>query len=551
MKQPVCLLVVLLLTAVSLHAASLDQSLERLDRTVAERAVYVKRKQAEIDRLKGNMSVAVNTTDRYLSCKQTAEAYSKFNSDSALVYWGRCYAIGREAGNRGWMQEAIIKEAYVEADRGDSFAAMWKIRLVTFEEVQPDLRGEYAKAYLHCYLHYASGNGAISSENIRQTWQKYQAYISRDDPEYYIHKLNADPSADRAAVRRKMRQLCRRYRNNDQKLALCYFVLALTYQLEGQEDKYIEAAILATEADIRSANRSSQAIISVIEYLNGKSDKRQTDRIINYLQLAEEDVSIHKDIGRSLQLVSVLNNVTKIFQTQNVRHRTLFLSVTAVLTLAVLLLLYLYGRARRRMRSYTDGEKAGKDRIGRLSETVARKEQEIGRLQARIDEQDSRLHAMNNALIKPFALLGMLVKEIHTYKKDMNRMLTANMLHDAKRLAVGSLTKDQATERLYQQFDEAFLALHPDFVERFNRLLRPEARIVPDDANSLTPELRIFALVSLGLDDSASIAEVLQYSTQTVYNYRLKVRKGALDHEQRFADAVLALYDQVSEDQRL
>lgn len=300
--------------------------------------------------------------------------------------------------------------------------------------------------------------------------------------------------------------------------------------------------MLATEADIRSANRSSQAIIAVIQYLNEKYVIQQTDRIINYLQLAEEDISTHKDIGRSLEVVNVLNNVTKIYQKQDRQRRTLSFTIIVILFLMVLILAYLYNKVRHQLHSYSDKEIGGKEQISSLSEKVTQKEQEIKRLQTRISEQDSRLYAMNNALIKPFALLGMLVKEIHTYKKDMNRMLTANMLHDAKRLAIGSLTKDQATERLYQQFDEAFLALHPDFVERFNRLLRPDAQIIPDDTNSLTPELRIFALVSLGLDDSASIAEVLQYSTQTVYNYRLKVRKGALSHEQRFADAVRALY---------
>lgn len=541
MKQPL-LFILLLLAAVPLHASSLEQSLKRLDLTVANSQVYVKKKQAEIERLKGNLNVAVNTTDRYLSCKQLAEAYMKFDSDSALVYWTKCHTLGEKNGNKEWMQEAAINKAYVEADRGDSFIAISKIQLIPFEEVMPELRTIYAKVYLLSYLNYTSGNSMISTKEIQQAWQKYQTYISKDDPEYYVYKLSAVPSANTTAIEQKIRQLCRHYKNDDRKLALCYIVLAQIYKRKGLEDKYIEAAVLATEADIRSANRSSQAIIAVIQYLNEKYVIQQTDRIINYLQLAEEDISTHKDIGRSLEVVNVLNNVTKIYQKQDRQRRTLSFTIIVILFLMVLILAYLYNKVRRQLHSYSDKEIGGKEQISSLSEKVTQKEQEIERLQNRINEQGSRLYAMNSALIKPFALLGMLVKEIHTYKKDMNRMLTANMLHDAKRLAIGSLTKDQATERLYQQFDEAFLALHPDFVERFNRLLRPDAQIMPDDTNSLTPELRIFALVSLGLDDSASIAEVLQYSTQTVYNYRLKVRKGALSHEQRFADAVRALY---------
>lgn len=550
MKQ-LLVFVVLLLTTASLHAGSLDKSLKRLDRTVANSAAYVQKKQAEIDRLKGNMNVAVNITDRYLSCKQIAEAYIKFDSDSALVYWGKCYGMGERAGKREWMQEAVINEAYVEADRGDSFASIWKIRLLPFEDVVPYLRGDYAKAYLLCYLNYVPTgiSQPLAPEDMQKTWRQYQRYISRDDPEYYVHELNMVPSVDKSAVERKIRQLCRRYRNDDRKLALCYFTLALIYRQNHQEEKSIEMTILATEADIRSANRSSQAIITVIEYLNEKDVRHQADRILNYLKLAEEDVATYKDISRSVRLVNVLSNVTKVYQKQSGQRRALYIIVTVLLVLLLLRFVCLYDKTRRSLHTYTDEDHDDKARIRDLSAVVSAKDQEIERLQARVGEQDRRLGAMDDALVKPFALLGMLVKDVRVYKKDINRMLAANMLHDAKRLAGSSLAKDQAVEMLYQQFDEAFLALHPDFVSRFNHLLRPEAQIRPEENGRLTPELRIFALVSLGLDDSASIAEILQYSTQTVYNYRLKVRKGAVDHEQKFANAVRALYGQETEGQ--
>ncbi|WP_394366022.1 DUF6377 domain-containing protein [Prevotella denticola] len=71
--------------------------------------------------------------------------------------------------------------------------------------------------------------------------------------------------------------------------------------------------------------------------------------------------------------------------------------------------------------------------------------------------------------------------------------------------------------------------MHPDFIDRFNALLRPECRFTSENTHSLTPEQRIYALITLGVDESVNIAEILQYSTQTVYNYRLKVRKSTFD----------------------
>jgi DNA-binding NarL/FixJ family response regulator len=83
-----------------------------------------------------------------------------------------------------------------------------------------------------------------------------------------------------------------------------------------------------------------------------------------------------------------------------------------------------------------------------------------------------------------------------------------------------------------------FLNLYPDFVEEFNSLLLPNEQIVIKANDLLTPELRIFALVRLGINDSTKIAEFLHYSPQTVYNYRLKVRGKAKATKEDFSIAV-------------
>lgn len=96
---------------------------------------------------------------------------------------------------------------------------------------------------------------------------------------------------------------------------------------------------------------------------------------------------------------------------------------------------------------------------------------------------------------------------------------------------------------LYASFDKWFLSVHPDFVECLLALLRPEerARFLPPPTG-LSPELRIYALVSLGITDSVSIAEFLHYSPQTIYNYRLRVRHCACIPEKDFAATVAAMY---------
>ena len=86
---------------------------------------------------------------------------------------------------------------------------------------------------------------------------------------------------------------------------------------------------------------------------------------------------------------------------------------------------------------------------------------------------------------------------------------------------------DDELKSFYAQFDKTFLNLFPTFVEDFNNLLMPQEAIVPKKPGALTSELRIFALIRLGITDSDKIAKFLRYSLTTIYNYRTKVRNKA------------------------
>ena len=104
---------------------------------------------------------------------------------------------------------------------------------------------------------------------------------------------------------------------------------------------------------------------------------------------------------------------------------------------------------------------------------------------------------------------------------------TGGQTAELLRIARSQDTLDLELKELYDNFDSAFLQLFPDFVKRFNELLQPDAAILPKKGELLNTELRIFALVRLGIEDSSQIAEFLRYSVNTIYNYRAKVKNKA------------------------
>ena len=117
-------------------------------------------------------------------------------------------------------------------------------------------------------------------------------------------------------------------------------------------------------------------------------------------------------------------------------------------------------------------------------------------------------------------------------KMDRYRMALRNLVSSGK---ITELTKelksttflDDELKSFYQSFDETFLRLFPTFVEDFNKLLLPGQEIIPKKTKQLNTELRIFALIRLGITDSTKISGFLRYSLSTIYNYRTKVRNKA------------------------
>ena len=86
-------------------------------------------------------------------------------------------------------------------------------------------------------------------------------------------------------------------------------------------------------------------------------------------------------------------------------------------------------------------------------------------------------------------------------------------------------------KQFFVNFDTAFLTLYPHFVDEFNKLLKEDAQITLKRGELLNTELRIFALIRMGIQDSSRIATLLFYSPQTIYNYRTSVKNRALNRE--------------------
>jgi DNA-binding NarL/FixJ family response regulator len=96
-------------------------------------------------------------------------------------------------------------------------------------------------------------------------------------------------------------------------------------------------------------------------------------------------------------------------------------------------------------------------------------------------------------------------------------------------------------EQLYQTFDQTFLKIFPGFVEQFNSLFNPEDQLVLDEKQSLPTELRIFALIRLGITDTEKIAGILDYSVNTIYAYKTRMKNKSIVENEKFEEQLMRI----------
>lgn len=133
---------------------------------------------------------------------------------------------------------------------------------------------------------------------------------------------------------------------------------------------------------------------------------------------------------------------------------------------------------------------------------------------------------------------GIYINKLDEYRKNVNRKIKTGQIDDLYKSSSRAFEKE--IEELYINFDQAFLKLYPDFVDKFNSLLKPEEQYTLNK-DQLNTELRIFALCRLGITDVNQIAVFLRYSIQTIYNYKSKVRGKSMIGGEQFEEEVRKL----------
>lgn len=311
---------------------------------------------------------------------------------------------------------------------------------------------------------------------------------------------------------------------------------------EQDEVEYLTRYVVSS---LRNVSRVTPLLIYVEQVALRYGELDIANRFLSALVRMQQD---YPDRIRQpfYSFMTELNDATR-SRLQEESRRNLTLLIVAAVSFIVMALLFVFAfyNLRRRIRLQrllkeknqllTENSKRLKDEQLRLRDA----NEALRQASADLKEESTRLSEANylkeEYIGQMFATCSEYLQKIEVVKRDINRKLTARQ-YDLALKATRLKNEDDMKEQheLWAKFDEIFLQLFPDFVEQFNGLLRPEERITLRAGEKLNTDLRIYAMVRLGINSSTKIAKILGLSTQSVYNARQKMRARATESEEEF-----------------
>lgn len=279
------------------------------------------------------------------------------------------------------------------------------------------------------------------------------------------------------------------------------------------------------------------------------------DRAYRYMKQALEDAIFCKAYLRTIEISQMMPVIDKAYQLQNdaeERHLVIFLIVVSVLAVLLFIggwILYLHTQKIKRARK--DLSQANKQLV-KLNQELQRVNDEMLILNDDLSEANQALTKSNERLSevcmikdeyvgKYMEQCSIYIHKLEEYRKLLIRKSAVGKMEDLlQAIRTEQFIKDEL-HNFYANFDRIFLRIFPHFVEEFNYLLADGEGIYPKPGELLGTELRIYALIRLGITDSAKISHFLRYSRNTIYNYRTRIRNKAVGSRETFEERVMRI----------
>ncbi|MDR2126497.1 MAG: DUF6377 domain-containing protein [Prevotellaceae bacterium] len=540
MKQ-LLILTVLLLIVNNLQAQNEYDSLQiQLNKEIANKSYYDNLKERELQENKRLLHIShLQPEQEYDFNRNLSKLYKKYMIDSAIHYSEKNLKIASEMRNADMIIESSLHLAQLYSTAGMYIEANNILLGINRKTLPETLLALYFETYSQFYGHYAQSNDIVTYYMKNEDYRDSLLMVLDKNSLYYkitcAEKLLQERQFDTAE--KQLLDIVDQLTEQDPDYAFVTYLLGNIYQAKQNIELQKKYLALSTVADIRNSIKDNASIqsLALIHYKNN-----DIDQAYKYMKSAIDDIVFCNVRFRVIELSSVYSVINDAYLEKEAKQKDelqLYLLLISILSFFLAIaVLYVYKQMRKmskiQKKLYTTNQK-----LTDLNQMISLSNEQLSKVNTQLEESN---RIKEEYITQFFDICSTYINKLENYRKMLNRKAMNRQYDELSNLLKSTTLVDDELKQLYETFDIIFLNLYPAFIEDFYSLIAEE-QTIPKQGKMLNTELRIFALIRLGITDSIKIAGFLRYSVSTIYNYRTKMRNKAVVSRDKFEDMVMKI----------
>lgn len=503
-------------------------TLEDLDKVVANQQIYTNARLRMLDSLKSDLRKADDLHKKYAIEKELFAGYQSFVVDSALLYAQKKLSLAQRLNDAEELSYSYLDVASMLIKGGNYKEANEVLQRLNVRNASSNLRNYYYTVNQDLYTTLQTVSLTANERklyNEKSSLYKDSILSLKLDPSVWVV---TDRMMDKHRYKDALQILLKEYPTlnvDDRRMAYVAYSISDIYRLMGNREKEKQYLIVSAIADIKSAVKEYISLRRLATLLYEDGD---IERSYLYMKRALEDAIYCNARLRVIEVSDIMPIINKAYEdkTQREKHVTLLALVSiSVLSLMLIGLVFLL---RRQMKKLSITQRALRD-----------KNAELYKLNDVLSKTNDALSESNDSLSEASRIKDMYIAQFMTecstyidkmelYRKQLRKVAITGSKTELLDLLKSPTFIEKEVDAFFATFDATFLSLFPNFVHDFNQLLLPESQVVNKKDKRLNTELRICALIRLGISDNERLAAFLRCSKATIYSYRSRTRLKSL-----------------------
>ncbi len=515
-------------------SSSLDSLVNHLENTMTKRAIYDEIKEKRIQALIQKASINNEIKEVFYINNIIIEEYQFYNFDKALNYIEKNIEIAENQQEISLIDKTKLKLGKLLLDSGRYKESIDALNEISRTRLPEKLINEYYIAYKEGY------SGLSYNTTVKKSKERYSLlYNAYQDSLYSRLNPNSEES-----LRLKEKQLrdgrkldlaleinSKRLKNafiGMRSYSLITFERSLLYELQNDLINQKKYLILSAISDIQASVKDNASMGELAKIMFREND---IDRAYKYINFSFDDASFYNsqlryvNIANSLPMITNAYEIKSTAQKNKLKNYLLFISILAVILFASIYLVY---QQVKKLSVARNKLKLVNDELKTVNEKLNTSNNDLKKLYGELSESD---RIKENYIGTFLNLYSEYISKLDVYRKLVRKYVKANQMNSLLELSKSKQLIDEELEIFNKNFDNSFLHIYPDFLKSINKLLQPEKQIILNNSTKLTTELRILALIKLGITSSSRISKILRYSVNTIYNYRANIKSASIEKE--------------------